>query len=277
MTSRAPGDLRPAESGMRDSPGHLAKTHSSVTGERSALSRYQDVVVGHRSLLGLLYYEFCMWLSPIPGALGLLLRKLFWPRLFAACGSKVYFGTNVALMHPHRIQIGDRTVVGNACVLDARADALEPLLTIGDDVMLSHNVMLSSKNGLISIGHRVGIGPYTVVQAADSSEIGIGDDAVIAAHCYVAGGGQYRFDRLDVPIARQEMRPTGATSIGAGAWLGARVTVLGGASIGRESIVGAGAVVTSELPPYSISVGVPARVVRYRGEHKVEPEEVAAL
>lgn len=254
----------------------LAKSHQSIMGEQSALTRYQDVIVGRRGLLGLLYHEFCMWLGPIPGALGLGVRKLFWPRLFAACGSKVYFGSNVALMHPHRIRIGDRTAIGNGCVLDARAAALETVLSIGDDVMLSHNVMISSKNAAISIGHRVGIGPYTVVQAADSSEIEIGDDAVIAAHCYIAGGGEYSFERLDVPIARQEMRPIGVTSVGAGVWLGARVTVLGGASIGRDGIVGAGAVVTRELPPRSISIGVPARVVRRRGEDRAEVEQAAA-
>jgi galactoside O-acetyltransferase len=255
----------------------LAKSHQSIMSGQSAMTSYQDVILGRRSLLWLLYYEFCMWLSPIPGALGLVLRKLFWPRLFGACGRKVYFGSNVALMHPHRIRIGDRTAIGNGCVLDARADVIEPLLTIGDDVMLSHNVMISSKNGVISIGDRVGIGPFTVVQAADSSEIEIGDDAVIAAHCYIAGGGEYTFERLDVPIARQKMRATGATSLGSGVWLGTRVTVLGGRSIGRDSIVGAGAVVTRDLPPRSISTGIPARVVRHRGEDEAKAEKAVAL
>jgi acetyltransferase-like isoleucine patch superfamily enzyme len=49
-------------------------------------------------------------------------------------------------------------------------------------------------------------------------------------------------------------------------WLGASVIILGGVTVGRGSVVGAGAVVTHDLPPYSIARGVPARVVGVRGD-----------
>jgi acetyltransferase-like isoleucine patch superfamily enzyme len=258
-------------------PGeHLAKTHPAVTGGGSALARYQDVVVGHRSLLGLVYFELCQWLAFVPGALGLMLRQLCWPRLFRSCGKKVYFGSNVTLMHPNRIAIGDRAVVSNGCVLDARNPASEIAITIGSDAMLSQGVMLSCKNAIITLGERVGIGPYTVVQATNDDPVLIDDDAVIAAHCYIAGGGQYRMDRLDVPIARQPMRRTGGTRIGAGVWLGAHVNVLGGVTVGRDSVVGAGSVVTRSLPEMTICIGTPARVVRRRDEPDSEAREAAA-
>ena len=258
-------------------PGErLSKTHAAVTGDRSALARYQDVVVGHRRLLGLAYFELCLWLAGVPGALGLMLRQLFWPRLFRSCGKKVYFGSNVTLMHPNRIAIGDRAVIGNGCVLDARNPSSEVAITIGSDVMLSHGVMLSCKNAIITLGERVGMGPYTVVQATNDDPVLIDDDAVIAAHCYIAGGGQYQMDRLDVPIARQPMRRTGETRIGAGVWLGAHVDVLGGVTVGRDSVVGAGSVVTRSLPEMAICVGMPARVLRRRDEPETEARETAA-
>jgi acetyltransferase-like isoleucine patch superfamily enzyme len=47
-------------------------------------------------------------------------------------------------------------------------------------------------------------------------------------------------------------------------WIGVNVSVMDGVVIGRGSIIGAGAVVTSDIPPYSIAVGVPARVIRER-------------
>jgi acetyltransferase-like isoleucine patch superfamily enzyme len=258
-------------------PGErIAKTHAAVTGDRSALARYQDVVVGHRSLLGLAYFEICLWLAFVPGALGLMLRRLFWPRLFRFCGRKVYFGSNVTLMHPGRIAISDRAVISNGCVLDARSPASEVAITIGSDVMLSQGVMLSCKNAGITLGDRVGMGPYTVVQAVNDDPVLIDDDAVIAAHCYIAGGGQYRMDRLDLPIARQPMKRTGETRIGAGVWLGAHVTVLGGVTVSRDSVVGAGSVVTRSLPEMAICIGTPARVVRRRDEPEGEAREAAA-
>ena len=242
----------------------LAKTQAAVTGDQSALRRYQDVIVGHRHLLGLAYYEICLWLAWVPGALGLALRGIFWPRLFHSCGSKVYFGSNVTLMHPHRIKIGDRTVIGNGCVLDARAPSSEVAIAIGSDVILSHGVMLSCKNTEITIGKRVGLGPYTVVQATEDDRVLIEDDAIIAAHCYIVGGGQYRMDRLDVPIARQPMQRTGETRVETGVWIGSHVNVLGGVTVGRDTVVGAGSVVIQSLPERAVCVGVPARVVRRR-------------
>lgn len=54
------------------------------------------------------------------------------------------------------------------------------------------------------------------------------------------------------------------TTIGSDVWLGAGVTVLGGVTIGDGCVVGANAVVTSDLPPYSVAMGVPARSEKYR-------------
>jgi acetyltransferase-like isoleucine patch superfamily enzyme len=107
---------------------------------------------------------------------------------------------------------------------------------------------------------------HTVIVSAMGNAVSIGDDAVAAAGCYVVAGGNYNLDRLDVPIARQGIRPTGGTRVGPGVWLGAKVTVLDGVTIGRDSVVGAGAVVTKSLPDRIIAVGVPARVVRSRTE-----------
>jgi hypothetical protein len=87
----------------------LPKTHKAATGGGSAMGRYASLMVGRQSLLGLFYYEWCMWLSWLPGALGLMLRGLFWPRLLGSCGKKVYFGTNVTLIHPHRSRASSRT------------------------------------------------------------------------------------------------------------------------------------------------------------------------
>jgi galactoside O-acetyltransferase len=193
----------------------------------------------------------------------LALRKLLWPRLFGSCGKGVQFGTNITLIHPHRIHLGARTVVGNGCILDARNPESDRAIVIGAGGILSHGVMISAKNCCITIGQNVGLGPYTVLQAA-LDPVRLGDDVIIAARCYMGTGGDYHRDRVDVPIANQGARRTGGTWLQDGVWLGAGVTVLGGVTIGEHSIVGAGAVVTNSLPSTAVCVGVPARVVRWR-------------
>jgi acetyltransferase-like isoleucine patch superfamily enzyme len=93
----------------------------------------------------------------------------------------------------------------------------------------------------------------------------VGEDTVIGAHCYLIGGGDYNTDRLDIPIAQQGVKVMGGLRVERGVWLGAHVTVLGGLTVGADSIIGAGAVVTESIPARSIAVGVPARVIRMRG------------
>jgi galactoside O-acetyltransferase len=143
------------------------KSLAKVTGGGSVLSRYQEVVVGSKSFLKLLYFEFCIWLAKIPGSLGLFLRKIFWPRLFGSCGKAVFFGNNITLRHPNRIFLGSRVVISDGCVLDARSPELEKVIVIEDDVILSNNVFLQCKGGSISIGSHSGLNTSTVVSSTD--------------------------------------------------------------------------------------------------------------
>jgi acetyltransferase-like isoleucine patch superfamily enzyme len=241
-----------------------SKTHAAVTGSGSALKRYMTVIVGKQSILLLIYFEFCLWLSPLPGVLGLALRKLFWPRLFSSCGKGTVFGTGIKLMHPGRIQIGKRCVISDGCILDGRNPTADVALVLGDEVMLAHGVMLSCKEGSISLGDNIGIGAYSVMQSTRGNPIRIESDCIIGPRCYITGGGNYNTERLDIPITQQGLKIMGGSTINYGVWLGAGVTVLGGIEIGRDSIVSASAVVSKSLPARSISVGVPAKVVKMR-------------
>jgi galactoside O-acetyltransferase len=96
------------------------------------------------------------------------------------------------------------------------------------------------------------------------SDVRIGDNCIFAALCYLVAGGNHDFSRIDIPIIQQPSVSRGGIRIEPDVWLGARVTVLDGVTIGRGSVVGAGAVVTRDLPPYSVAAGVPAKVLRTR-------------
>jgi acetyltransferase-like isoleucine patch superfamily enzyme len=242
------------------------KTQAAVTKGGSALFRYQEVVIGRRSLLATVGYEWRMLFKNTPGALGLFLRRLFWPGLFGFCGEGVLFGEGLVLRHPGRIRLGDRVVIGEGCVLDARSDGTGPGLALGDDVILSVGVSLTCKGGSIAVGDRTGFGTGTIIQSIGENPVVIGDDVILGPRCYVVGGASYRTDRLDLPIRLQGIADDGGVTIGNDVWLGANVTVLGGVTVGSGAVAAAGAVVTHDLPELSVAMGIPARTVRIRGE-----------
>jgi len=92
----------------------------------------------------------------------------------------------------------------------------------------------------------------------------IGNYALIAAYCYIVAGGSHHFDNTEVPIILQPSISKGGVVIQDDVWLGAGVKVLDGSSIGKGVIVGAGAVVSGNLPPYCVAVGIPAKVIKKR-------------
>lgn len=231
------------------------KTQHLATGSDGPLKRYRELIVGPGSLWFFLYYEFCMFLSLVPGALGLAFRRLFWPRMFGSCGRKVAFGSGVVVRHPQRIHLGHRVVIGEGCILDARHTRDERALVLDDDVSLSNDVMLSCKEAPIKVGARTGLGARTIVHAARGNPVSIGEDAVIGPLCYLVGGSNYNLDSLDEPISHQGIKPDGGIVVDDGVWMGARVTVLGGVTLGVGSVAGAGAVITKSVPALAVALG----------------------
>ena len=245
--------------------GKMEKTHQSVTGRGSPLARYQDVMIGERALWAFVYYEWCMLFGPVPGALGMVLRKIFWPGLFACCGKGCMFAAGIVLRQPGKIQLGRSVVISEGCVLDGRHGSSRTVtINLGDNVILSNNVMLSCKNGTISIGANSGVNAQTIIQSTNDCPVTIGEDCIIGQRCFIIGGGSYHIDRLDIPIRVQGIRDDGGVRLDNDVWLGGNVSVLGGVRMGRGSIAGTGAVLTRSVAEYTVSLGVPARVVKTR-------------
>jgi acetyltransferase-like isoleucine patch superfamily enzyme len=229
---------------------------------RSPIQRYMDLFVGERGWWALAKYEVVLLCAAwVPGALGLVLRRLLYPWLLGACGRNVSFGANVTLRHPGKIRIGDDVAVDDGCVLDAKGTANDGI-RIGRRVFLGRNTILACKEGDIVLEDGVNISYQCAVFSASS--VRIGADTLLAAYCYVVGGG-HGFDRTDVPVIRQG-RPSKGVDVGRGAWLGAGAVVLDGVSVGHDAIVGAHAVVTQDVPPFAVAAGSPARVIRDRRE-----------
>lgn len=228
----------------------------------SALRKYVGVSVGRKGIMLFLRYELANWLlAPMPGALGYLLRGKLYPSLLGGSRRGLVIGRNVCLRHPHRVKLGRGVIIDDNCVLDAKGGSNEGI-AMCDGVILGRNTIVSCKGGDIEIGDNCNISANCML--ISESHLSIGKNVLIAGMTYIVAGGNHGTDRTDVPVIAQPMVQKGGIRIGDNCWLGANVTVLDGVTIGRDTIVGAGAVVTESLPEFAIAVGTPARVVKMR-------------
>jgi len=242
----------------------MEKTHKAVTGKGSPLTKYRRLIIGSDSFATFLYYEFCQLFVFFPGALGMVLRKLFWPRMFNRCGRGTVFGFGVVVRQPKKIALGESVVISEYCVLDGRSEKDVLSLEVGDRSILSNNVMLSCKNGSITVGKDVGLNAQTIIQSTTGNAVTIGDNCVIGQRCLVIGGGNYDISNRNDLIRTSPIVDDGGVTVENNVWLGANVSVLGGVTVGQGSVAGTGAVVSRSVPPFSVCLGVPAKVVRER-------------
>lgn len=131
----------------------------------------------------------------------------------------------------------------------------------GEAVAVYSNTYLLNPQKL-SLGTNVTIQPMTYIEA--SGGVTIGDDTSIAHGVSIMSETHVTADR-DIPFKNQgmEYKPV---KIGNDVWIGAKVTIMAGVTIGNKAIIGANSVVTRDVPDYAVVVGAPARVIKYRGE-----------
>jgi acetyltransferase-like isoleucine patch superfamily enzyme len=232
----------------------------------SSLAKYQSLVVGSSSLSRLLVFEFVGLFTWVPGALGLVLRRLLYRLVLGSVGKNVVFGQGVVLRHPGKIRIGDDVTVDDLVLLDAKGTTNRGI-TIGNGVFLGRGTILSCKDGDITLGDHVNIGFHSEIFSG--STVTVGKHGLFAAQTYLIGGG-HEFESTDRAVLDQP-RTSKGIALGDNVWLGAGAKVLDGVRIGSNVVVGAGAVVTEDLPDGVVAAGLPARVIRKRdgGEESV--------
>lgn len=116
-------------------------------------------------------------------------------------------------------------------------------------------------NPELSIGDNSGVG----MNCELSGHIVIGNDVMMGPNC-VMRTYSHAHDRIDIPMDQQGFEPERVMHIGDDVWIGTNVIILPGVNIGSHCIIGAGAVVTKDVPDYAIVGGVPAKVIRFRTE-----------
>ena len=110
---------------------------------------------------------------------------------------------------------------------------------------------------------RIGSGTFLNlgVTVAALNLVEIGDHCMFANGCFITDA-DHRFDDPDRPITWQGFQTKGPTRVGDNVWCGANVVITTGVTIGERSVIGANSVVNTDIPPFSIAVGAPARVVK---------------
>ncbi len=155
---------------------------------------------------------------------------------FSALGQNVVIEKDVLVFHPENIAIEDNVYIGHQTILKGY---FKGKLQIGEGSWIGQQCFIHAA-GNISIGRAVGIGPGV---------------KIITSH--------HNDDHEDLPVLHQELKFK-AVVIEDGADLGVGSIILPGVTIGKGAIVGAGAVVTVDVPAYAVVAGVPAKVIRMR-------------
>ncbi len=172
-------------------------------------------------------------------------------------GAWISGSVDLALAGRSKLSIGERVFIPGRIQIRGN-DVGE--IRIGDDVTIDSWARLAVANqAVLKVGSRVGIGPFCIFNAFD--DLSIGDETMVSPYVNIncADHGMERGRPM-----REQRGTYGPVSIGRDCWLGSHVVVLKGVTIGDGAVVGAGALVNKDIPPYAVAVGVPAEVVGTR-------------
>lgn len=163
------------------------------------------------------------------------LRRILFRAMCKTAGHALQVAPGVVVKHPESIVLGNGVFIGAQTMIQGRYD------------------------GTCHIGNHVWIGPQAYFDARNlilEDYVGWGPGAKVL-------GSSHTALPLDLPIIATELTIKPVV-VGYGADIGTNATILPGVHVGAHSIVGAGAVVTDDVPEYSVVAGVPARILRSR-------------
>jgi acetyltransferase-like isoleucine patch superfamily enzyme len=207
-------------------------------------------------LADIIYYSYKKGFWP------LLRGLLYRPRLRSSQG-RFFLGRGTRILFPSHLAVGKNVAIGDYVYMNCFG---RTGVTLGNNVRIrefgsvlvtSH---LSHPGEGITVGDGTYIGPHAVLGAGGG--LSIGKDVTCGAYVQLLAEN-HNFKDPDLPIAAQGVNRKGIT-VEDGCWLGNSVIVLDGVTLGAHSVIGAASVVTRDIPPGSVAVGNPARVIKER-------------
>lgn len=223
---------------------------------------YVERVTGKHSLRRFIWQGSVLTLlSGLPTIWASVMRGQAYKAVLGSVGSSCIIEKDVRFNVPQKIFLGNRVFIGENSYLDARH--LESEIRLEDDVDVHRSCVLRIfRAGFGKICIREGVTLNMRVYISGDAGVEIGKNSLLSPGVHLFSGNHV-FKNPSLPIKCQGGE-YGRIEIGEDVWLGTHVIVLQGVTIGKGSVVGAGAVVTKDIPPYSIAVGVPAKVIRKR-------------
>ncbi len=189
-----------------------------------------------------------------------LVRGTVWSLLRLRRPSFLFLGRNTSFVEARRLILGKGVSIGSNSYIDASASNG---VTLGDSVTIREFGWIQCRSGLgergarLRVGEKTYIGPFAVIGVGGPIDIGnrcqIGARVSISAESHDNDGGLFTTGL----VTRRGVR------IGDDTWIGNNVSILDGVKIGSRCVLGAGAVVTRDVPDDSTAMGVPARATRH--------------
>lgn len=174
----------------------------------------------------------------------------YYKKRLANIGKNSQIGQNFSIINPDGISIGDNFSGG----CDIALWSWNAVNIKGDDCKLI-------------IKNNVSITDRCIISAANRIEIGngclLGRDTFITDNSH---GKNITLEELDISPHERDIYSKGTVIIGDNVWTGKNVCIMPNVKIGSGAIIGANSVVTHNIPPYSVAVGSPAKVIKIIGE-----------
>lgn len=158
---------------------------------------------------------------------------------FEYFGKGAYVPISTKIEFPENIYIGDK-------------------MSLGRMSWLAANPLTQSEKCSLKIGNGSYIGNFAHIYATHKIEIG--NEVLIADKVYISDN-LHSFETIVIPIIKQPIKQLEEVIIGDGAWIGENVCIIG-ASVGKQSVIGANSVVNKSIPDYCIAVGAPAKIIK---------------
>lgn len=228
----------------------LNKLISKIKGEKYEI----DEAISISTMFGLIWTKGMMVLRGI-------LRKPF----FNKSKGILFIGKRVKIKNKQKITFNGSATIEDGCFIEALSKGG---IEIGNNFSLGRNSIIECTGVIRELGEKLIIGQNVGIAAnafiAMRGKVEIGDDTIFGPGVSIHAEN-HNFKDLDKPIRLQGATRKGI-KIGKNCWIGSKVIILDGVNIGDNVIIGAGAVVTKDIPDFAIAAGVPAKIIKNRRE-----------